>query len=227
MDFKKPKRKVEKVFIHCTAYPHQDLFGQALIDTINRWHVARRFREIGYHYVIDMNGDLLEGRSLESNPAAQRGHNSRSIALCLDGLHFRQFNKKQFNTLRKLANQIDEVYDNEITYHGHCEVSRKECPVFDYPAVLGLDRWGRRVNSFRPSIEKPFDSNIPIANRTLMITSKGQDVIRLQAFLNIPKDGVFGTETHNAVAHFQKQHDLIADGIVGPITWKELLEHNI
>ena len=227
MDFIKPKRKVEKVFIHCTAYPHQDLFGQALIDAINRWHVARRFREIGYHYVIDMNGDLLEGRSLESNPAAQRGHNSRSIALCLDGLHFRQFNKKQFTTLRKLANQIDEVYDNEITYHGHCEVSRKECPVFDYPAVLGLDRWGRRVTEFRTSIEKPFDINIPIANRMLLITSKGQDVIRLQAFLNIPKDGMFGTVTHNAVVHFQKQHGLVADGIVGPITWKELLEHNI
>ena len=178
-------------------------------------------------FEIYMNGDLLEGRSLENNPAAQRGHNSRSIALCLDGLHFKQFNKKQFNTLRKLANQIDEVYDNKITYHGHCEVSRKECPVFDYPAVLGLDRWGRRTTVFRSPIEKPFDFNIPIANRTLMITSKGQDVIRLQSFLNIPNDGVFGTETHNAVAHFQKQHDLIADGIVGPITWEELLEHNI
>ena len=227
MDFIKPKRKIEKVFIHCTAYPHQDLFGQALIDAINRWHVARRFREIGYHYVIDRFGELLKGRSLESNPAAQRGHNSRSIALCLDGLFFKQFNNNQFNILKKLVDQIDEAYDNKITYHGHCEVSNKECPVFDYPAVLGLDRWGRRVRSFRDSVEKPFDSNIPIANRTLLITSRGQDVIQLQIFLNIPKDGIFGTETHNAVVRFQKKYDLIADGIVGPITWKELLKNNI
>ena len=32
-------------------------------------------------------------------------------------------------------------------------------------------------------------------------------------------DGVFGTMTHAAVLTFQNEHDLPADGIVGPVTW--------
>lgn len=35
-------------------------------------------------------------------------------------------------------------------------------------------------------------------------------------------DGVFGLRTHNAVVEFQLEHGLLADGIVGPRTWKLL-----
>lgn len=35
-------------------------------------------------------------------------------------------------------------------------------------------------------------------------------------------DGVFGLRTHNAVVEFQLEHGLLADGIVGPRTWREL-----
>lgn len=224
MNFVKPNRKVEKIFLHCTAYPHQDLIGHLLIEAINRWHVARNFREIGYHYVIDKNGQLLNGRSLESNPAAQSGHNSQTIAVCLDGLYFNQFNKDQFDTLEKLAKEIDESYDNKVTYHGHCEVANKECPVFDYPAVLGLNRSGQRVRSYRSLNEKTDSSNDIVGNRILSLTCKGKDVIKLQELLgSIIVDGIFGQDTYNSVIKFQKDNDLVTDGIVGPITWRELL----
>jgi len=35
-------------------------------------------------------------------------------------------------------------------------------------------------------------------------------------------DGVLGARTTNAVLDFQKQHQLVADGIVGPATWRAL-----
>ena len=40
-----------------------------------------------------------------------------------------------------------------------------------------------------------------------------------------PKTTVdFGAETLRAVKEFQKKHDLVVDGIVGPKTWKALME---
>jgi len=218
MSFIKPKRKIDKVFLHCTAYANQDLVGRDLLTEVNMWHKRRGFKEIGYHYLIDKNGLLIEGRSLEKIPSAQQGHNSKTIAICLDGLYFEQFSEAQFQTLFELVNEIDCAYNYKITYHGHCEVSTKECPVFDYPAVLGLDRWGRRVGSFRNSIKPPEKMAI-----NLSLTNRGAPVKLIQSALGITEDGIFGQETHQAVIKFQKEHYLEPDGIVGPITWEEIL----
>ena len=49
--------------------------------------------------------------------------------------------------------------------------------------------------------------------------SKGTTVKKLQEFLEIGADGVFGPGTEQAVISFQKANGLVADGIVGPSTW--------
>lgn len=36
-------------------------------------------------------------------------------------------------------------------------------------------------------------------------------------------DGIFGTNTRNAVLTFQSQNGLSADGILGPLTWSRLM----
>ena len=58
--------------------------------------------------------------------------------------------------------------------------------------------------------------------RTIKIGSEGYEVIELQKILEITADGFFGADTHDAVVRFQKTHGLVADGIVGPVTWKAL-----
>lgn len=57
--------------------------------------------------------------------------------------------------------------------------------------------------------------------RTLQVGSRGDDVKRLQQYLGISADGIFGNQTKQAVINFQKNHSLSADGIVGKNT------HNI
>jgi peptidoglycan hydrolase-like protein with peptidoglycan-binding domain len=52
--------------------------------------------------------------------------------------------------------------------------------------------------------------------------SKGAAVTRLQQALSIDADGTFGPDTEQAVAAFQKQNALEADGIAGPATNAEL-----
>ena len=47
---------------------------------------------------------------------------------------------------------------------------------------------------------------------------RGPAVRSIQEQLGIPADGVFGPQTERAVKRFQRSHDLVPDGIVGPLT---------
>lgn len=134
--FTKPKRTVTKVYIHCSA---SDNPSHDNIATIKQWHLARGFNDIGYHYYINKAGSVLQGRPLERIPAAQEGHNAGSLAICLGGLA--SFTQEQFKSLRNLCVEIKAKIPG-VTFHGHCEVSAKSCPVFDYKTVLKLDAKG-------------------------------------------------------------------------------------
>ena len=140
-EFTKPIREVTKVYIHCSASDDVGLRGVEMVDEIRRWHIARGFSNIGYHFLIDMEGKILAGRTLELIPAAQKGHNTGTIAVMVHGLE--SFSFESLHALNLLCKEINEAYGGVITFHGHCEVSEKICPVFDYKTLLELDRFQR------------------------------------------------------------------------------------
>jgi hypothetical protein len=140
----KPSRTVNRVFIHCTATDHDsDNFkGTKLADTIHGWHREKRWAGIGYHYVIDKDGTLVSGRSIERIPSAQGKHNLGTLAICLHGLALEKFTAAQIDTLKRVCKTINILYKGRITFHGHREVSNKTCPVIDYKKILNLDEKG-------------------------------------------------------------------------------------
>lgn len=141
MVFLKPHRHINRVFLHCSAsdYDHHDD-----ISVIKKWHVEENgWSDVGYHFFIKSTGEVQIGRSLERTPAAQKGHNAHTIAICLHGKT--KFTPEQFRSLRHLCDEINRSY-NSITFHGHNEVAPgRECPVYNPQAVLGLDENGRMV----------------------------------------------------------------------------------
>jgi hypothetical protein len=60
------------------------------------------------------------------------------------------------------------------------------------------------------------------AAKPLKRGSHGARVERVQHWLGLHADGIFGTGTKRAVRRFQRAHGLTADGIVGPATWSAL-----
>ena len=53
--------------------------------------------------------------------------------------------------------------------------------------------------------------------------SKGKGVKMIQQKLNLEDDGIFGKETEISVKAWQKNHNLVPDGIVGPKTLEKML----
>jgi len=140
--FQRPRRAVTRVFIHCSA---SDRPEHSNVETIRLWHLARGFADVGYHYVIGFDGMIEPGRELERIPAAQQGHNTESIAICLAGGQNGRddaFTAEQFQSLKGLCAAIHDAYEGQISFHGHCEVSNKACPVFDYRSILELSGHG-------------------------------------------------------------------------------------
>jgi peptidoglycan hydrolase-like protein with peptidoglycan-binding domain len=52
--------------------------------------------------------------------------------------------------------------------------------------------------------------------------SHGARVAKVQHWLGLTPDRIFGPATKRAVKRFQRSHGLTADGIVGPVTWRAL-----
>jgi peptidoglycan hydrolase-like protein with peptidoglycan-binding domain len=60
------------------------------------------------------------------------------------------------------------------------------------------------------------------AAKPLKRGSTGSRVEKVQRWLGIEADGIFGSATVRAVKRFQRRHGLTADGVVGPATWRAL-----
>jgi len=217
--FTKPSRKIHRVFIHCSASDHQHHDN---IQTIKDWHLARGFSDVGYHFFIQKDGTLEYGRDSETTPAAQKGHNRNTLAICMHGLKEANFTQAQFDTLNALAVQIDHNYEN-ISFHGHCEVSSKACPVFNYQKVLHLDNYGSLYKNDRALTLLPDNDIDELPD--LLLGSRGEAVELLQKLLFIKIDGIFGPQTSRSVKAFKRSQQLYASDVVKSYIWKLLMEN--
>ena len=96
--------------------------------------MQRGFTGVGYHYFIRKDGTIEIGRGLERIPAAQRGHNTGSIAICVSGK--KDFQKIQFKNLRKLINDIEKSQGKKLRIRLHNEVNKeKTCPNFSLKKI--------------------------------------------------------------------------------------------
>ena len=78
-EIKKSIRNIKEIIIHCSDTPEGKDFT---VDDIRKWHLARNFSDIGYHYVIYRDGSVHEGRDVNISGAHCTNHKSISIGVC-------------------------------------------------------------------------------------------------------------------------------------------------
>lgn len=134
------RRRTDLVVVHCAATPASMDVGVVEID---RWHRARGFRGVGYHFVIRRSGEVELGRPLEEIGAHARGHNDRSVGVCLVGGRGdaggaqANFAGVQYDALWRLLGALAPIYP-EAEALGHADLPnvRKDCPCFDVRAWM-------------------------------------------------------------------------------------------
>lgn len=128
-------RKITKIIVHCSATPE----GKDIkTETIRDWHVnSNHWKDIGYHYVIELDGSIHKGRDESVIGAHCSGQNVNSIGVCYvggvakDGKTPKDTRTEaQKQSLIELLKRLKEKYPN-ATIHGHREFAAKACPSFD------------------------------------------------------------------------------------------------
>ena len=127
-------RIINEIIVHCAATREGRDFT---VEDITRWHKARGFATIGYHYVIYRDGSIHEGRPLEQIGAHCVGHNKHSIGICYiggcasDGKTPKDTRTpEQKEALLALLRRLKARFPN-ATIHGHRDFAAKACPSYD------------------------------------------------------------------------------------------------
>ena len=127
-------RAINKIIIHCSATPEG---RDVKTSTIKQWHTAKGWSDIGYHYVIELDGSVNMGRDIDRIGAHTRGENTGSIGISyVGGMDANMENpkdtrtEKQKEALKCLIKDLRKTY-GALTVHGHNEFASKACPSFD------------------------------------------------------------------------------------------------
>ncbi len=140
-------RKITDIVLHCSATREGE---RVTVADIDRWHRARGFNGIGYHYVIYADGSIHEGRPLSKAGAHVAGHNDTTIGICYVGGLDASKNPKDTRTpdqpaalfylLQRLKEQFPKAricghrdFSPDLNGNGTIEPCEymKACPCFD------------------------------------------------------------------------------------------------
>ena len=171
-------RNIDTIIVHCTATrPEWWASKSAKQKTaeVRRWHVADRgWSDIGYHYLIDRDGTVTEGRPLDRTGAHAKNHNTGSVGISLFGGHGGNatdqfddnFTEDQDRALRELIAKLKA--DHSITkIMGHHEVANKACPTF---AVRGWLNRASPASAEQPAMVASDQRTRPTQSRTVRTT---------------------------------------------------------
>ena len=133
-------RDLKRVILHCSATPEGREFGA---EDIRRWHINRGWTDIGYHYVIHIDGLIETGRPVSIQGAHTSGENENSVGVCyIGGLDLSMDAKDTMTVPQEIAfvelvNSLRLIF-GDLSIHGHNEYSTKACPSFSVEEKFGF-----------------------------------------------------------------------------------------
>lgn len=128
-------RKINEIIVHCTATPEG---RDVSVDTIRQWHKQRGWKDIGYHYVVMLDGSVKDGRPISQVGAHVSGHNTGTVGVVYvggvakDGKTAKDTRTAaQKEGLMWICRFLIEKYPTITRITGHNQYAAKACPSFD------------------------------------------------------------------------------------------------
>ncbi len=203
---------------------HQEL-AEGSIENVNAYHISpnhispRGCPKICYHYGIRKNGEIIQVNELSSVVWHTSGQNLNAIGIMLVGNfagtgHTAATSEpsiEQLAALEFLSDYLLKAFNFSYQeLYGHYHFGKPACPGFVVSEWIENKRNDIYLN--HPEYKAIVKTIKEIQKRLIAL---GYDCGKA--------DGIQGIKTIAAIRKFQGDHQLLADGIVGPQTWKHLL----
>ena len=150
---KKSRRRIDYIVIHCTATPE----GQnKTIDQLRAEHRRQGWSDIGYHYVVDLQGRVHLGRDVDVSGSHVSGHNSNSIGVVYvgglenkPGVKYDQLKAKDTRTVAQKAALLSLLMDLRKLYpYAKIQGHRDFSPDKNHDGVISADEFIKQCPSF-------------------------------------------------------------------------------
>lgn len=136
-------REIRCIVLHCTATEYDKDFD---VSDVRKWHLKRGFRDVGYHYLVKLDGTVQIGRPIEEIGAhavaigdKTNYYNRYGIGIAYVGglLHNSPFNTllmhpDQLFSLVDVVHRLCVLYDLDVRSQVlcHSQIANKACPCF-------------------------------------------------------------------------------------------------
>ena len=127
-------RDINLIVIHCSATKEGIDYD---VSQIRKWHLDRGFKDIGYHFLVHLDGTIERGRPWDQPGAHAKGYNNNSIGVCYcggveaDGKTPKDTRTEiQKESLLHVLKTLMAMYPL-ATIYSHNEFANKACPSFD------------------------------------------------------------------------------------------------
>lgn len=205
-------RELREIIVHCSATPEGRHFT---VSDIDKWHKARGWSGIGYHYVVCLDGTVHEGRPISKIGAHVAGRNKGTIGVCYiggvakDGKTPKDTRTPaQKDALVGLLKRLLSEHPSVNLISGHHDYAAKACPSFPARKEYASLTKGKTPASTAPKS----NSRYRWLQRLLLDLDYDAGLA----------DGIEGPRTRKAIRAFQKDNGLKQTGKFDPDTVNEL-----
>ena len=129
-------RYIDKLIVHCTATPQ---FKDFDVEDVRDWHVkGNGWSDVGYHFLIKLDGTLQEGRPMERSGSHVRGQNKSSIGIAYVGGMDKDMDEwidtrtpEQKDAIFNLLMDLKFQFPDAVVYGHNDFTDKKVCPCFN------------------------------------------------------------------------------------------------
>lgn len=127
-------RFIDEIIMHCFATPEGKPYT---LRDVRAWHKARGFTDVGYHFLILLDGTIETGRPLGQIGAHVADHNTGSIGISYCGGLTRDGSRAkdtrtdaQKQSELWLVTQLTTMFPKIKRISGHNQFAAKACPSY-------------------------------------------------------------------------------------------------